>query len=324
MGYQKRLRQIIELARKENKTLPIYITGIYNPFYLNFPEMTEMQTIVDNWNRSTEEVSKEYDNVYFVPVNDLLYKGINGKGGVTSSDETSQSTKSSQDSLNDALFEEDHFHPNNTGYQIMSDAILKRINQKRRSGQVSKVWKWLFLGLLALNLALISVVTVRIMTPVEMSPVSLPKGAAKIGKYSMSKEELDASLRGFAQDYSTDKMRFKVKVTNSKIVFESSYKVLGHAVPLYVYFTPLVSESGAVVLQVSELSAGTLKLPILDALNMIKRSTKLPDYIVIDSKKGKVILNIQSMKNDKGITARAQSFDLVNDRIEFDIYKTIN
>ena len=119
-------------------------------------------------------------------------------------------------------------------------------------------------------------------------------------------------------------MRFKVKVTNSKIVFESSYKVLGHAVPLYVYFTPLVSESGAVVLQVSELSAGTLKLPVSDALKMIKRSTKLPDYIVIDSKKGKVTLNIQSMKNDKGITARAQSFDLVNDRIEFDIYKTIN
>ena len=172
---------------------------------------------------------------------------------------------------------------------------------------MSKIWKWLFLGLLALNLALVSVVAYRIMTPVETtSSVSLPKGATKIGKYSMTREELDAALTGFAQDYSTDKMRFKVKVTNSKIVFESSYKVLGYAVPLYVYFTPLVSESGAVVLQVSELSAGTLKLPILDALNMIKRSTKLPDYIVIDSKKGKVILNIQSMKNDKGITARAR------------------
>ena len=61
---------------------------------------------------------------------------------------------------------------------------------------MSKVWKWLFLGLLALNLALISVVTVRIMTPVETSPVSLPKGATKnLGKYSMSKEELDESLR---------------------------------------------------------------------------------------------------------------------------------
>ena len=135
-AYQKRLRQIIELARKENKTLPIYIVGIYNPFYLNFPEMTEMQTIVDNWNQATEEVSKEYENVYFVPVNDLLYKGIDGKGGVTSSDDSSQSSKSSQDSLNDALFEDDHFHPNNTGYQIMSDAILKRINQTKKEWSV--------------------------------------------------------------------------------------------------------------------------------------------------------------------------------------------
>ena len=131
-AYQKRLGQIIELARKDNKTLPIYIVGIYNPFYLNFPEMTEMQTIVDNWNQSTEEVCKKYDNVYFVPVNDLLYKGIDGKGGVTSSDDTSQSSNSSQGSLNDALFEDDHFHPNNTGYQIMSDAILKRINQTKK------------------------------------------------------------------------------------------------------------------------------------------------------------------------------------------------
>ena len=131
-AYQKRLRQIIELARKDNKTLPIYIVGIYNPFYLNFPEMTEMQTIVDKWNQSTEEVCKKYDNVYFVPVNDLLYKGIDGKGGVTSSDDTSQSSNSSQDNLNDALFEDDHFHPNNTGYQIMSDAILKRINQTKK------------------------------------------------------------------------------------------------------------------------------------------------------------------------------------------------
>ena len=96
---------------------------------------------------------------------------------------------------------------------------------------MSKVWKWLFLGLLALNLALISVVTVRIMTPVEMSQYPYLKELLKLESNSMSKEELDASLRGVAQDYSTDKMRFKVKVTNSKIVFESSYKVLGHAVP---------------------------------------------------------------------------------------------
>lgn len=123
--YQKRLRQIIELARAENEDLPIYILGIYNPFYLNFPDMTEMQEIVDNWNDATESVTEEYDNVYFVPINDELYKGINGEEGIvsTSGDQTTV--------INDALFSGDHFHPNNIGYQIMSDVTMEKISETK-------------------------------------------------------------------------------------------------------------------------------------------------------------------------------------------------
>ncbi|WP_274641593.1 SGNH/GDSL hydrolase family protein [Streptococcus equinus] len=125
-AYQKRLRQIIELARSENEGLPIYVLGIYNPFYLNFPEMTEMQEIIDNWNESTESVTNEYDNVYFVPINDQLYKGIDGEEGIvsTSGDQTTV--------INDALFSGDHFHPNNIGYQIMSDVTMEKINETKQ------------------------------------------------------------------------------------------------------------------------------------------------------------------------------------------------
>ncbi len=125
-AYQKRLRQIIELARSENEDLPIYVLGIYNPFYLNFPEMTEMQEIIDNWNESTESVTDEYDNVYFVPINDQLYKGIDGEEGIvsTSGDQTTV--------INDALFNGDHFHPNNIGYQIMSDVTMEKINETKQ------------------------------------------------------------------------------------------------------------------------------------------------------------------------------------------------
>ena len=125
-AYQKRLRQIIELARSENEDLPIYVVGIYNPFYLNFPEMTEMQEIIDNWNESTESVTDEYDNVYFVPINDQLYKGIDGEEGIvsTSGDQTTV--------INDALFSGDHFHPNNIGYQIMSDVTMEKINETKQ------------------------------------------------------------------------------------------------------------------------------------------------------------------------------------------------
>ncbi|PZO95469.1 MAG: GDSL family lipase [Streptococcus pyogenes] len=123
LAYQERLRQIIDLARKDNADLPIYILGIYNPFYLNFPEIKDMQTVVDQWNQGTKEVTKEYQSVYFVPINDRLYRGINGQEGI---DEASDSTKPV---INDALFSQDHFHPNNIGYRIMSTAVMESLKK---------------------------------------------------------------------------------------------------------------------------------------------------------------------------------------------------
>ncbi|MGT2935895.1 SGNH/GDSL hydrolase family protein [Streptococcus castoreus] len=119
--YQERLRKILDLARKDNKDLPIFVLGIYNPFYLNFPELTDMQRIIDNWNEKTKEVIQAYDRVYFVPINELLYKGVNGKEGIV------QSTGGQTTVVNDALFTGDHFHPNHTGYQIMSNAVMEKI-----------------------------------------------------------------------------------------------------------------------------------------------------------------------------------------------------
>lgn len=119
--YSQRLLKIIEKARADNPQLPIYIIGIYNPFYLNFPELTEMQTVVDNWNQVTASTIKRLEGVYFVPINDLLYKGLEGEKGISQSDATSSKVS------NHLLAEEDHFHPNNTGYEIMNKAVMEAI-----------------------------------------------------------------------------------------------------------------------------------------------------------------------------------------------------
>ena len=120
--YEKNLKHIIELARKDNPDLPVYVVGIYNPLYLNFPDLTELQTLVDQWNQRTEETLSAYQGVYFVPINDLLYKGIDGKSGVTESELGKETV------TNDALYDEDSFHPNNTGYEIMKEAVLEKIH----------------------------------------------------------------------------------------------------------------------------------------------------------------------------------------------------
>lgn len=122
--YGKRLKSLIEQVRKSNPDLPIYIVGIYNPLYLSLPELTEVQTMVDGWNQVTQEVCRDYDQVYFVPINDLLYKGMEGEAGV------SQTAKSGSNSV---LYEEDGFHPNNTGYEIMKKAIMEKMNETKGS-----------------------------------------------------------------------------------------------------------------------------------------------------------------------------------------------
>lgn len=127
--YIANLKSIIGSVRNEKRDIPIYILGVYNPFYLNFPEITKIQDIIDDWNDSTDTLTKAYQSVYFVPINQLLYKGIDGKEGVvqTSGDQVSV--------INDALFSEDHFHPNTIGYQIMSNAVMEKLNETKSNWQ---------------------------------------------------------------------------------------------------------------------------------------------------------------------------------------------
>lgn len=130
--YQKNVEKILTETRKLNKDAPIYILGIYNPYYLNFPDIKEMQTVVDNWNDATKELTEDTRNSFFVPVNDLLYKGLpenNTKGSDTedsSAESTESSTGQSTDGVtvkNNVLYDGDNFHPNNLGYQLMANAV---------------------------------------------------------------------------------------------------------------------------------------------------------------------------------------------------------
>lgn len=122
--YGEHVEDILTEMRKLNPKAPIYVVGIYNPYYLNFPDIKSMQTVVDNWNKETERITKKNSNSFFVPVNDLLYKGI----ATENSSETNETTESSSSNVkNNVLYDKDNFHPNNLGYQLMATAIREKI-----------------------------------------------------------------------------------------------------------------------------------------------------------------------------------------------------
>lgn len=131
--YQKQLAQMYTELRKLNASAPIYQVGIYNPYYLDFPEMTELQKIVDNWNDASAESVAKQKNAYFIPINDLIYKGSGQQSTATSTTtNNSESQTAASSTKNDLLYEQDHFHPNNLGYQIMANAVEAKLAETKK------------------------------------------------------------------------------------------------------------------------------------------------------------------------------------------------
>lgn len=101
VGYEQGLRDIFDKIRRINPDTEIYLLGFYNPFEQYFESIKELNTIVEEWNRTGTEVAADYDAITFIPIDDLF-------------EETD---------IN--LFSEDNFHPNDLGYQRMAKRVLE-------------------------------------------------------------------------------------------------------------------------------------------------------------------------------------------------------
>ncbi|MGX7029920.1 SGNH/GDSL hydrolase family protein [Vagococcus zengguangii] len=124
--YQADLNDLYQLIRNLNPEAPIYQLGIYNPFYVSFNEISAMQDIVDNWNDSAKESIKQQERLYFVPINDDIYSGL-------------ESTQTGNlDGINNLLSDTDNFHPNNLGYQIIANefaSVIKASGELKAEGR---------------------------------------------------------------------------------------------------------------------------------------------------------------------------------------------
>ena len=125
--YQANLTKLLTTIRQLNSTAPIYILGIYNPYYIYFPEITEMQTIIDQWNTRTQVVVEQEERMYFVPINDLIYQGI------ISDEEASEvpDADTLNELRNNAIYEGDNFHPNYNGYQLIAKAFTNKMKETK-------------------------------------------------------------------------------------------------------------------------------------------------------------------------------------------------
>lgn len=115
--YEKNLDHSIKEIRKLNPKAPIIVLGIYNPFYLFFNQLTDLNEIFKEWNQVTLNESKKFKNIFFQDIDGL----ING-----------QSAKKIVDgkTINRYLSKKDDVHPNGLGYGLIANELFKLIEKK--------------------------------------------------------------------------------------------------------------------------------------------------------------------------------------------------
>ncbi len=103
--YVDRLDKIMKRIRSLNSDAPIIFIGLYNPLLESFQSITEIDQIVQRWNGINQSTVEKDENTTFVPVYELF------------------------NSVDENLFFEDQFHPNDDGYELMARQIQYHLNQ---------------------------------------------------------------------------------------------------------------------------------------------------------------------------------------------------
>lgn len=123
--YEENLRMLFTAIKEVNPESELYIFGIYNPYSAYFPEVIEMQTILKEWNNQTQEVVNETENATFVSIADLFDQTLVQEEKEESLIEGTDQKRS--EVKNPYLYEEDLFHPNEAGYELMAETLFQAI-----------------------------------------------------------------------------------------------------------------------------------------------------------------------------------------------------
>lgn len=101
--FEKNIRTIIESIREVNAWSTVVLIGLYNPFYEWFPDVEEMDIIMQDWNLTSRTILTDYDRAYFVDIADIFRES------------------------EENLLYTDYFHPNDLGYEKIAVRIYETL-----------------------------------------------------------------------------------------------------------------------------------------------------------------------------------------------------
>ena len=147
--YLAKLLSLLTTVRNLNPDAPIFLFSIYNPVYVYFANVDQLNTYITAFNQTTKATSATISKLYFMNINERLsfgqYNTATKRANLAAKDAKANNNNSfdgqniekalvggSTGELNDYLSPVDHFHPNHLGYSKMT-AVLYKTMQSHQS-----------------------------------------------------------------------------------------------------------------------------------------------------------------------------------------------
>ncbi|MFC6181958.1 SGNH/GDSL hydrolase family protein [Lactiplantibacillus daowaiensis] len=138
--YAAKLTKLFDKLRQLNPKASLFVFSIYNPIFVNFPNVTAITKYVSQWNDQTQTTLSHYQRAYFMDINTVMSHGQyktaaqiaklkkeSDSTSLTNLTNTSQITAAvaAKSKDNDLISNSDNFHPNKRGYHIFSHKLYQ-------------------------------------------------------------------------------------------------------------------------------------------------------------------------------------------------------
>ncbi|MDQ0217964.1 DUF2140 family protein [Peribacillus cavernae] len=180
-------------------------------------------------------------------------------------------------------------------------------------------WKFLFFGLLAVNLFAIFTVVFLAALPVEDEKIrrSVSREEDIQFEINTNKNDLNKLINQYlAKEGMTGPIHYEVYLTNDVELF-GTLPIFGKEMELKMTFEPKALENGDLVLRQKSISLGQMNLPVSYVLNFVNERYKTPDWVSIQPNDESIYVSLQNMKLKSDVRVKTERFDLKNDNITF-------
>lgn len=124
--FEANLEEILSEIYSLNEDVDVFLFGLYNPYHYYFSEFEELQAVFDLWDETMEGYANENDQLHFVEI-DSLFNPDDMEVATGEEVEVLDDISDVEDDTHPYLYEEDLFHPNDAGFQLMADALYESI-----------------------------------------------------------------------------------------------------------------------------------------------------------------------------------------------------